>query len=191
MEQLIIFIIFYIVYGIFQAINKGKKKNVPQRRPRPQQPGPPPNQPRSRPGRDLNPPPLNQPSAPSQQVEPEPPEVELPPFLREMLGMDDPPARPAPPPEPIEDDGVYTDEEHEAGFEHAEFEEIDDAYDLPGRDPMPVVPETESKKPGQSALKKLLRDPNNVRNAILLKEILDKPISKRSGRFPYDVGRSD
>ena len=176
MEQLIVFIIFYIIYGVFQAATKGKRKQQQQRRPRQVPPG----QPQRRESRREAGQP--QPKAPE--------EVELPPFLREMLGLDEPEPRPQPrriEPEPVEDDGVYSDEEHASGFEHREFEEIDDAYDVPGRDPItPVAPPP---KIPQNKLVQMLKDPHNVRNAILLKEILDKPISKRGGRFPYDISR--
>lgn len=170
MEQVIFLIVIYTIWGIAQAISKSKKKQgskAKPRQPKRQPPVPPEWQPKrgeARPSKD----------------------PELPEFLRGLLEMaeqagetPEPPV-PTPVPQPPvvqietpqEDDFEYADDGTE-GVRHTSFDKLNDAYDKPQLDRL------------RGDWKTQLRSPGRVRDAFILKEVLDKPVSLRRRGFPF------
>lgn len=171
MEQLVILIIIYVLYALFNAfVKKAREQQKP---------------PQKRPGTGVPQQPAPQKRSPQADRE-EMPELNLPPFLREMLGLEKP--KPTPPPEPL-----------------PEIEEVPKKIEKPIEPEIPVVserippsakmyadevedlsqlfPTGEKRAPGE--IQGLLSDRESIRNAFILKEILDKPVSKRGRRFPF------
>lgn len=170
MEQFIILIIIYVLYALFTNIMRKAKE---QQRPTP---------PGQRPARPVPGP------SPGQAPRPvaETPEVEIPPFLREMLGLDKP--QPLPPPEPVE-----VPEEFPAVVEEPPKPKMPS---IPERIPASVKMEADEiedlSRPfptigvkTKGKIQGLLGSNENLRNAFILKEILDAPVSRRSRRFPF------
>lgn len=172
MEQLVILIIIYVLYALFNAIVKKarEQQKPPQKRPGtggPQQPAPQ--------------------KRPPQADRKETPELDLPPFLREMLGLEKPKPAP-PPPEPL-----------------PEVVEVPKKIEKPVE---PVIPDVSARIPPSAKMyadevedlsqpfpterkrtvgemRRLLSERESIRDAFVLKEILDKPVSKRGRRFPF------
>lgn len=190
MEQLIGLIIIYLIFSFFSAIMRKLREVAQPKRPpmKPRPPGPlPPAE--ARPGE------VQPASAPA--------EPEIPPFLRELLGLDKeppPPPRPQPVPAPYE----------EVSYEDAPYEDTPARPDLSAeaqaweaRRPIErmEVPQTGKQRIGTKAItlsslptgKKaaparpgnLITSREDLRKAILLKEILDLPVSMRKDRFPF------
>lgn len=170
MEQLVILIIIYVLYALFNSFVKKarEQQKPPQKRPGtgvPQQPAPQ--------------------RRPPQADREEMPELDLPPFLREMLGLEKP--KPAPPqPLPKIEETPKKIEKPVEPIIPSVSERIppsakmyaDEIEDLSR--PFP----TERKKvPGE--IQGLLSDRENIRDAFVLKEILDRPVSKRGRRFLF------
>lgn len=180
MEQLVILIIIYVLYALFNSFVKKVKE---QQKP-----------PQKRPGTGMpqtgKPPMRQQPAQrqrPPQPESEEMPELDLPPFLREMLGLEKPKPTP-PPPESL-----------------PEVEVVPKKIEKPIEPVMPDVSErippsakmyadevedlsqpfpTERKRtPGE--IQGLLRNRESIRDAFILKEILDAPVSKRGRRIPF------
>lgn len=170
MEQIIFLVIIYVLYALFTSFVKKMKQQQQQR-----------------PGAAPGPPASRTPTRPVPDPAAETPELDIPPFLREMLGLEKPKQAPAPPEPPvIEEETVETEigqTEHSppsipeyipasAGMEADEIEDLSK--------PFPTVKTKE-----KSDIQKLLGGRNNLRNAFILKEILDTPISKRERHFPF------
>jgi hypothetical protein len=169
MDQLVILIIIYIIYLLFNALVKKAKgqQKPPVKRPPPRS--------------TTVSPPVSQPR-PSQPVGEAAPGLELPPFLREMFGLEKP--QPEPLPEKKEPPGVA--EKPEEPLMPDVSERIppsakmyaDEVEDL--SKPFPT-----GRKRSFSEIRGLLSDRESIRDAFILKEILDRPVSKRERRFPF------
>ena len=172
MEQIVILIIIYVLYALFTNFVKKMKQQQQQR-----------------PGAAPRPPASRTPTRPAPGPVAETPELDIPPFLREMLGLEKPKPAPAPPEPPVvEEEIVETEMEigqteppqpsipdyipASAGMEADEIEDLSK--------PFPIV-----KIKDESNIHKLLGSRSNLRNAFILKEILDTPISKRERHFPF------
>jgi len=170
MEQFIILLIIWLLVSVFNSLAKKSKqqksRSKPATAPKPRQSGRPASSP-----------------VPAQE-ESEPAELDIPPFLREILGMEKPqPTPPAPPPEP------------ESG-EEFEAEETELPSSAIPEETIPAVEEEgiEAREKGESAamipyhqkrprrselIPKELFQKNALKRAILLKEILGEPVSRR------------
>lgn len=190
MEQLIILIIFYVLYALFNRFTRKLKGplQTPQQRQRPGVPGQPPGAPATRPKR-----------RPSME-EPDP-ELELPPFLKELFGMEEPappppqpqqPARTEIPPElpeekepnistsvSLESASLETFEKIKSLKEHEDHGHFRKNVETPAES-APQKAESVFELPVAS----LLRKEDGFKKAFILKEILDAPISKRPKRNP-------
>jgi hypothetical protein len=175
MEQIIILIIIYVLYALFSSIIKKAKG---QQKPPVKRPGT---------GMPQTGRPTVQQQRPSQPVGEAAPELELPPFLREMLGLEKPqPAPPPPEPLPEKKESPEVAEKPEEPLMPDVSERIppsakmyaDEVEDL--SKPFPT-----GRKRSFSEIRGLLSDRESIRDAFILKEILDRPVSKRERRFPF------
>ncbi len=193
MDQLIAFIIIYIIYTLFSLLQKKKREQSARQAPK---------APPSVPDRAA-PRPVPAPAPPVGEEEEEP---ELPEFLRRMLGLppEEPPAVPSPPVAPrreiihpeiaaeeVEVAEADTDlpPSAEGGHEEASLTEKfrkEEARQeqalVQTRLGMPPVPKTVH--PTRKMLIQDLLDTHSVKKAVLLREILDKPVSMRRKQFP-------
>lgn len=197
MEQIIGLIIIYLIYSFFNAIMRKVREAASPKRP-PMKPRPqsaPPQE--AGPGRE----------SPARQPQPAPAaaEPDIPPFLRELLGLEKiPPSPPTPAPEEVSYQDISYDDTPEEPEEAAPAvsELSSEAQAWEARKPIErmKVPQTGKQRAGTQAItmsslptgKKaaplrsgsLISGKSDLRKAILLKEILDKPVSMRKNRFP-------
>ena len=192
MEQFIILIIFYVLYALFNRFTR-KLKNPqppPQARQRPTS---------SRPGQSTTtaaPPGKN--ISEQTLVEEKEPEIELPPFIQEIFGIDKPkpPQEVTPPPAPKEVAPEPIPEKEPEGIESASLETFERIKALKDRRYQKEKKSSEAKTGSSSAtstkrghlIQSLLKDSQYLKNAFILKEILDTPVSKRQKRNP-NLGR--
>lgn len=187
MEQLIGLIIIYLIFSFFSAIMRKLREVAQPKRP-PMKPRP------------QEAPPAEVRSGETQSA-PAPAEPEIPPFLRELLGLD---KAPPPPPKPVP--ASY----EEVSYEETPYEDVPARSDLSAeaqaweaRKPIErmEVPQTGKQRVGTKAITmsslptgkraapvrpgNLISSKEDLRKAILLKEILDLPVSMRKDRFPF------
>jgi hypothetical protein len=172
MEQIVILIIIYVLYALFSSIVKKAKG---QQKPPVKRPGT--GMPQT--GRPAVP--QQRPSQPAGEAAPE---LELPPFLREMLGLEKPKPAPTPPPEPFEE------KKESQKLQEPEIPNVSERIPLSARmyadeieDLSRPFPTEREKSTGK--IRQLLSNRESIREAFILKEILDRPVSKRGRRFPF------
>jgi len=178
MEQLIFFIVIYFLYWLLSSIfRKAQERQQPQR--------PLPRPPASRPTQ-------------SQPGETEAAEPEIPPFLREIFGLDKPEPEPLPEAPPATDVRAETFSYETApipSVRHREPllpEKKPQTRPLFGREteaapvppPMPLFDHTPARRP-HTRLDDLLQGKQNLRDAFILKEVLDAPLHRRNRRLPF------
>lgn len=181
MEQLIFFLIIYFLYWLFSSLaRRAREQQLPQ-------------QPLPRPPADR--------PAQSQPGEAETAEPEIPPFLREIFGLEKPEpevATPLPEAAPKSDVRAETFSYETAPIPSVRYrepllpEKKPETRPLFGREPaaapappaMPLVDHIPEKKP-HIRLGHLLRGKENLRNAFILKEILEAPLYRRSRQLPF------
>ncbi len=196
MDQFVFFIIIYIVFTLFGMLQKrmrggasGKSKR--QRRPRTQAVG----------KRGAK-------RSPQQQIE----DAEIPEFLRRMLGLDleqkpAPQLQQSPPPEIVRGEKKYTviddwDEtvesdpdlpsSAEGGHAEASLTKLIHKTEAhqhakPYRDPHTwglAFTEKPAPEAPKNKIISMLKNPNSIRQAIVLREILDRPAHTRRYRLP-------
>ena len=194
MEQLIIFIIFYVLYALFNRFTK-KLKGPPQRQPLPRRPVTQPPGESARPGQRST---TTEPGKPASQpaADEELQELELPPFLQEIFGIDEPPSPPR------QEVATYDDlvkepedvplEKPEKGksisletfdskkaLKERELKEIKETLKSEG-EKSPATP-----KKQRQLVHSLFKDNQSLKNAFILKEVLDAPVSRRQRKHPY------
>lgn len=182
MEQLIFFIVIYFIYWLFSSIaRKARQQQQQQQRPLPR-------------------PPVSRP-AQTQPGETEVAEPEIPPFLREIFGLEKPEPEVATPlPEAAPESDVRAET---FSYETAPIPSVRQREPLmpekkapprvlfgmeTGPEPARSTVPTLDLMPGKqlhTRLDDLLRGKQNLRNAFILKEILDAPLHRRSQRLPF------
>lgn len=188
MEQLIAFIIIYIIYTLFSMMQKRKRDQAGPRRTESRPTAP-----------DRRTPPRRQ---PDEEV---PEEPEIPEFLRRMLGLPPEEAPVPPPPRPVptlkpevvepetleEEESVEADTDlspaAEGGYEQASLVDVvreEKARKTAEEALAASLRKPTSPSPGRAMLVAELRTKNNLQKAVLLREILDKPVSMRRKQFP-------
>lgn len=172
MESLIIFAIFYILFGLFDKFMKGAK-NKPAR-----------------------------PPVKSQGQPPSNPEDDIPPFLRQLLGMEpvekpkrpstSPASVPTAAPRKVEQTPAenYFPEDYTSSYKTDIQAHVKDAGTF-NEEPVniksakPLLKEKAKKKSPFGLNKQFLRNKKELKKAIVLKEIFDKPLSLRGRHSPY------
>lgn len=161
-------IVYLIIMGLVSIYNAWKKKQQPQskgpkqRAPRPQQPGP------------------AQQSRPADAEAPaKPPEIQIPDFLRDLLEIPDPEPAPSPPPPKPRETPEYARPDMPAGQFHDHAEE-GTLHDWIGVHPQgPPIKKKRRKPKKKTPLAEMLSSKRSLRKSIIIKEILDKPVSMR------------
>lgn len=191
MEQLIAFIIIYIIYTLFSMLQKKKREQSSQQAPK------------ARPPVSEQPAPRRVP-VPVETAEAGDEEPEIPEFLRRMLGLppEEPPVVPPPPgtqrreiiraeieEEEVAESDTDLPPSAEGGHEEALLAELVRKEEtqrqqtvMRARLSVPPVPKTVH--PTRKMLIQDLLDKHSVKKAVLLREILDKPVSMRKKQFP-------
>ena len=176
MENLIIFAVFYIIFGLLDKFLKGsKKKQKPITRP-----------------------PASQ--SPKQQAKPKRDVEDIPPFLRKLLGMEpaektkkpktSPAAIPPTKSKKVVSQEDYLPEDYTSSYKtdirtHAADVGSFDEEPVTIKPKKSLLIEKPKKKNKYGLDKKFLRNNAELKKAILLKEIFDRPISLRGPRSPY------
>ncbi|MGH1363619.1 MAG: hypothetical protein ACRBF0_08690 [Calditrichia bacterium] len=159
-------IVYLIIMGLVSVYNAWKKKQrpkstgTPPAKPRPQVPTP-------QQGR----PPVAEPT-------PQPQEIQIPEFLRDLLDIPDPEPAPPPPPKPRErKEYAKPDMPARQFHDHEEQENLHDWSKVHSEGPPIVTPRRKPKK--KTPLVEMLSSKRSLRKSIIIKEILDKPMAMR------------
>jgi len=178
MEQLIFFIIIYFLYWLFSSIfRKAREQQQPQR--------------------PLPRPPVSRPTQ-TQPGETGTVEPEIPPFLREIFGLEKPEPEPLPEAPPATDVRAET-----FSYETAPIPSVRHREPLlpekkaaprvlfgmetgpePARSTVPILDLMPERK-SHTRLDHLLRGKQSLRDAFILKEVLDAPLHRRTRRLPF------
>ncbi len=205
--EIIVFFVIYLVYSLFERLVKKMREEQAKMAPPRKQPGAPqPQQTQPQGQRGSTPRPQQQPTQtqPAEELE------ELPRMLREILGMDiEEKPRPAPPPPPVttpvpepEDSFDRKAEEVEEYFARDMSSSTLDAFASKksrgkttaigggGKSGGKTTSRDRSGTYGTSnktilSSRKLIQNKKELRKAILLKEILDRPFGLRGKPSPY------
>ncbi|MEL6823134.1 MAG: hypothetical protein AAFP70_15350 [Calditrichota bacterium] len=167
-------IVYLIIMGLVSIYNAWKKKQQPQSKgPTPQAP-----RPQQRPQQTTTAQQSRSAEARSAEVEapPNPPEIRIPEFLRDLLDIPDP--EPEPPPKPrvrME----YAEPDMPARQFH-DHEKEGTLHDWSKVHPEgPPIKKKKRKPKKKTPLAEMLSSKRSLRKSIIIKEILDKPVSMR------------